>query len=331
VRGKDVSCRSTASSDLKANAGVVLSSALSKMDGSLSAQLDHATSVEVNIAAWATDSLLEGPYEDRLFDLPLQNHFRRDATSEDRFVVVKALRVRGLTVTLGFTKEDSAKVKAQVAGLLKPIANVSVGLSGNWDSDNTLTLHANEDFLSLFAPLSSAQAMHEMFRHSKLFIISAYTAAPALLASSKTDATVHPIGLMFELYRAHFGTIPLEVIGNSPQHDVQGTVWVDKARVSSGSDTYPLDAVAMLTADRKALTVAIVNPTETEQQLDVAFKGVTLQTQGRLWRIAAPDLTADNEPGKPRVIDIVESPLTGVSGRLTLPKLSISLYELPIK
>jgi alpha-N-arabinofuranosidase len=184
---------------------------------------------------------------------------------------------------------------------------------------------------SMFAPLSSAQAMHEMFRHSNMFVISAYTAAPALLAISKTDASVHPIGLMFELYRAHFGTIPVAITGNSPQHDVQGTVWVDKARVSSGSDAYPLDAVAALTADRKALTVAIVNPTESEQQIDVAFKGVTLQTQGRLWRIAAPDLTADNEPGKPRVVDIVESPLTGVSGRLTVPKLSISLYELPIR
>ena len=184
---------------------------------------------------------------------------------------------------------------------------------------------------SMFAPLSSAQAMHEMFRHSNRFIISAYTAAPSLLAVSKTDATVHPIGLMFELYRRHFGTIPLEITGNSPQHDVKGTVWVDKARVSSGSDTYPLDAVAALTADRKAVTVAIVNPTESEQQIDVAFKGVTVQDRGRLWRIAAPELTADNEPGKPQAVDIVESPLTALSGRLTVPKLSISLYELPLQ
>jgi alpha-L-arabinofuranosidase len=184
---------------------------------------------------------------------------------------------------------------------------------------------------SMFAPLACAQAMHEMFRHSSMFIISAYTAAPQLLAISPTDASVHPIGLMFELYRRHFGTIPVEVTGNSPQHEVKGTVWVDKSRVSSGSDTYPLDAVAALTADRKALTVAIVNPTESEQQIDVAIKGVTVQNNGHLWRIAGADLTADNEPGKPLVVDIVESPLTGVTGRLTVPKLSISIYELPIQ
>jgi alpha-N-arabinofuranosidase len=183
---------------------------------------------------------------------------------------------------------------------------------------------------SMFAPLACAQAMQEMFRHSNMFIISAYTGASQLLAFNKTDATVHPIALMFELYRRHFGTIPVDVTGNSPQHDVKGTVWVDKGKVSSGSDTYPVDVAAALTPDRKALTVAVVNPTESEQQIDAAIKGVTVQDKGRLWRIAGADLTADNEPGKPLVVDIVESPLTGVPGQLTVPKLSISIYELPI-
>jgi alpha-N-arabinofuranosidase len=184
---------------------------------------------------------------------------------------------------------------------------------------------------SMFAPLACAQAMQEMFRHSNMFIISAYTAAPQLLAISKTDATVHPIGLMFEMYRRHFGTIPVDVTGNSPQHDTAGTVGVDKGKVPSGSDTYPLDAVAALTTDRKALTVAIVNPTESEQQIDVAVEGVAVQDKGRVWRIAATNLADDNEPGKPLVVDIVESPLRGAPGRLTVPKLSISIYELPIQ
>ena len=132
-------------------------------------------------------------------------------------------------------------------------------------------------------------------------------------------------------YRRHFDSIPVEVSGNSPQHEVKGTIWVDKPKVSSGSDTYPLDAAAALTADRKTLTVAIVNPTESEQQINVAIKGVTVQDKGRLWRIAAAELTADNEPGKPLVVDIVQSPLTGVPGRLTVPKLSMSIYELPLR
>jgi alpha-N-arabinofuranosidase len=184
---------------------------------------------------------------------------------------------------------------------------------------------------SMFAPLACAQAMQEMFRHSNMFIISAYTAAPQLLSISKTDATVHPIGLMFELYRRHFGTIPVEVAGNSPQHDIAGTVGVDKGKVSSGSDTYPLDAAAALTPDRKALTVAIVNPTESEQQIDVAITGVTPENKGQVWRVAGNNLTDDNEPGKPLMVDIAESPLAGMPGRLAVPKLSISIYEWPVQ
>jgi alpha-N-arabinofuranosidase len=184
---------------------------------------------------------------------------------------------------------------------------------------------------SMFSPLSCAQALNEMFRHSNLFIMSAYTGAPQLLAISKTDVAVRPIGLMFKVYRRHFGTIPLAVAGNSPQHDVKGTVGVDKPKIPSGSDTFPLDAVAALTADRKSLTLAIVNPTESAQQIDVALKGVAVQDKGRMWRIATADLTAANAPGKPPVVDIVESSLTEAPGRLAIPPISISIYEYPLR
>ena len=184
---------------------------------------------------------------------------------------------------------------------------------------------------SMFSPLACAQAFNEMLRHSHLFVISAYTGAPELLAISKTDVTVRPIGLMFMMYRQHFGTIPLVVTGNSPQHDVKGTEGVDKPKVPSGSDTYPLDAVAALTADRKSLTLAIVNPTESVQQIDVALTGVAVQDKGRLWRISSADLTAANVPGKPLVVDIVESPLTEAPGGLAVPPISISIYEFPLR
>jgi alpha-N-arabinofuranosidase len=184
---------------------------------------------------------------------------------------------------------------------------------------------------SMFSPLSCALALNEMLRHSNRFAISAYTGAPELLAISKTDVTVRPIGLMFKLYRQHFGTIPLAVAGNSPQHDVKGTVGVDKSKTPSGSDTYPLDAVAALSADRKSLTLTIVNPTESAQQIDVALKGVAVQGPGRLWRIAAADLTAANTPGKPLVVDIGESSLTGAPSRLAIPPISIGIYEYPVR
>ena len=184
---------------------------------------------------------------------------------------------------------------------------------------------------SMFTALSAAEAMHELFRNSGLFMMAAYTHAMGLLAYDKTSVNILPVGLMFKMYRQHFGTIPLAVAGNSPQHDVKGTVGVDKPKVSSGSDTYPLDAVAAFPADRKAVTIAIVNATEVEQQVDVQFQGAAVQPNGRLWRIASADLNPLNPPGKPRAVDIVESPLTAVPGRLAVPKLSIAIYEFPVR
>ena len=74
-----------------------------------------------------------------------------------------------------------------------------------------------------------------------------------------------------------------------------------------------------------------MNPTESEQQIDVAIKGAAVQDKGQVWRIAGKNLTDDNEPGKPLAVNIVETPFTGAPGTLTVPKLSISIYELPLR
>lgn len=183
----------------------------------------------------------------------------------------------------------------------------------------------------VFAALSTAEGLNEMFRHSDRFAVSGYTALSGLLAWNKTDSTIRPIGLMFEMYRQHYGTIPVIVTGNSPQHDVQGTVNVDKPKVSSGSDTYPLDVVAALTADRKALTVAVVNPTESSQQLGASFAGVTLGGGGKSWQVAPASLAAQNEAGKPMAVNIAEGTVAGAPSNITVPPLSITIYELPVQ
>jgi len=200
--------------------------------------------------------------------------------------------------------------------------------------DEWLSGRLGDDRDSMFSPLSTAQGFNEMLRHSGMFVISAYTGAPELLAISKTDASIRPVGLMFELYRRHFGTIPVAITGNSPPHELHGTIGVDKPKTPAGSDTYPLDAVAALSADRKSLTIAIVNPAESEQQMNVAIQGVTVQSNGgtgKIWRISSDDLTAANIPGKPPVVGIVEAALTEVPIHLTVPKFSVSIYEFPVQ
>jgi len=88
---------------------------------------------------------------------------------------------------------------------------------------------------------------------------------------------------------------------------------------------------AAWTKDRTALTVAVVNPTETAVKLPVEFKGVGLSGKGRLWCLTGPDRMAYNEPGKELRVRITEGELSGIPGELELPPISVSLYELPVK
>ena len=63
-----------------------------------------------------------------------------------------------------------------------------------------------------------AWAFHEMFRHSDVFQMGAFTFATAMMSSNRTEATLNPTGLLFKMYRDHFGTIPVaSVTGDSPQ------------------------------------------------------------------------------------------------------------------
>jgi len=175
--------------------------------------------------------------------------------------------------------------------------------------------------------LCAAEGLQEMFRHSHIIKMGAYTAFISNISHDGADATYSATGLVFKLYRRHFGTVPVEVSGNSPQHPVKGTVGVDKPRVSSGSDTYPLDVAAALTEDRKTLAVAIVNPTESLQEIDLSVTGIQLRGAGRLWRMAARDVNAENDPGKKPAVDIVEIPVKEIPSRLAVVPLSINLYE----
>jgi len=56
-----------------------------------------------------------------------------------------------------------------------------------------------------------------MFRHSDIFQMGEFTFASAMMSSNRTEAILIPTGMLFKMYRDHSGTIPVEVMGNSPQ------------------------------------------------------------------------------------------------------------------
>lgn len=160
--------------------------------------------------------------------------------------------------------------------------------------------------------LGIAKGLHEYFRHSDMVFLANYAQTVNVIGcikTTKTAAAFETTGLALKLYRNHFGTVPVAVSG----------------------EVGPLDVSAAWTADRKALTVGVVNPTQQQRELAIDLKGAQLTGEGVLRLITHSDPMAYNEPGeKPNVV-IEEKAIAGLTDKLSVPPLSISLYRLAVK
>jgi alpha-N-arabinofuranosidase len=174
-----------------------------------------------------------------------------------------------------------------------------------------------------------AWAFHEMFRHSDLYQLGAFTFATAMISEDRTDAVLSPTGLLFKMYREHFGTIPVEVSGDSPQPKPTYPAGGDQPRVNPGSDTYPLDVSASLSEDRRMLTFAVLNPSDSEQRLKLSINGAKLSSQGHLWRMAPAAVDATISVGQKPGVEVQEQELTSVPDTMAVPPFSVSIYSFP--
>jgi len=157
--------------------------------------------------------------------------------------------------------------------------------------------------------LGIAAGLHEFVRQSDMFVMANYAQTVNVIGAiktTKTAAAFDTTGLVLKLYRAKFGTIPVKVAG-APA---------------------PLDVAAAWREGRKVLTMAVVNPTKETQDLPVSFEGIKVPAAARLHLITGPDEGAYNEPGKEPVVRIVTTVGAPFGSRLSLPPLSISLYEI---
>jgi alpha-N-arabinofuranosidase len=168
-----------------------------------------------------------------------------------------------------------------------------------------------------------AWVFHEMFRHSDIFQMAAQTFATSLLSRNGTNVSLTANGLVFKIYRDHFGTIPVEVSGNSPQPIPTDPSGGEQPAVNAGSDTFPLDVVAAWTENHRALTVAILNPTNDKQTLTLNIAGAELSGNGTLWRLASVEDNGQNPV-------ISSTPMDAVPA-LTFPPFSVSIYTLLAK
>jgi len=157
--------------------------------------------------------------------------------------------------------------------------------------------------------LGVARALHEYFRNSDIVFMANYAQTVNVIGcikTTKTEAAFATTGQVLKLYRKVFGTIPIAITG-APE---------------------PLDVAAAWTADRKALTLAVVNPTREALDLPITWKGPALSGKGRAYRIGHDDPMAFNEPGKPPNLFIEEFRFDDLKEPLIVPPLSVTIFRI---
>jgi len=161
--------------------------------------------------------------------------------------------------------------------------------------------------------LGVAEGLHEFYRQSDLIPMAFYAQTVNVIGAikaSKTSAEMETTGLVLQLYRQHFGQIP----------------------VSLEDCPADLDASAALTANRDCLTLAVVNPTDAPRQLSLKrTASLPLAGHGTQWLIHGVDEHAANSPGRPRQVDISQRSMAEGEPVLELPPLSVSLFVLPLR
>jgi alpha-L-arabinofuranosidase len=159
--------------------------------------------------------------------------------------------------------------------------------------------------------LGIAAGLHEYARQSDMILMANYAQTVNVIGcikTTKTAAAMDTTALPLMLYRKHFGTIPVSV-------------------ETSG----PVDAAAAWTADRKALTIGIVNPTLRKLDIPWRVTGARLGDVGQRWQIIGPDPMAHNEPGKKPAVVIEASTVEGIHDSLSVAPCSVTLFVLKVQ
>jgi alpha-L-arabinofuranosidase len=179
--------------------------------------------------------------------------------------------------------------------------------------------------------LAYAMIFNEMLRHTDFLRFSAHTMGISTLDYNRTAATLNTTGLLFRLYGDHFvNSIPVALSGNSPQPAPKYPVGGDQPRTNSGSPTYPLDMFAALTPDHKFLVLAVVNATESVQQLSLKISGVRLAGTATLWQMTGKDLDAANRVGQEPQVEVKETEVGETDRSLAVAPISVNVYRFQV-
>jgi len=184
--------------------------------------------------------------------------------------------------------------------------------------------------VNLKLALAYGMVFNEMLRYTDFLKMSAFTMGVSTMDYNRTSAILNSTGLLFKMYGDHLGTIPVALSGNSPQPAPKYPIAGDQPKSNPGSPTYPLDMVAALTENRKYLTLAVVNATESKQEFDLNVTGVRLEGQAIFWQMTGSSVDAANHVGQPPQVEVKETTLNEAPKTLSVAPISVTIYRFPI-
>ena len=101
--------------------------------------------------------------------------------------------------------------------------------------------------------------------------------------------------------------------------------------MNPGSDTYPLDVSAALSEDRKTLSIAVLNPSDAEQSVQLSVAGTKLADAGKLWRMAPDSIDASVQVGKRPEVQVEELSVGALPDRITVRPFSVNIYSYAVQ
>jgi alpha-N-arabinofuranosidase len=159
--------------------------------------------------------------------------------------------------------------------------------------------------------LGVAAALHEFARHSDLFFMANYAQAVNVIGAIKTTPTtawLETTGLVLKLYRAEFGALPV------------------------ATECGPtLDAMAALSADRRTLTLGVVNPAREAIAVPLEIAGAELAASYS-WHVLSGDPDAFNDADAPARIAVRTGHADGAPPKaLRLEACSVTLWRFGVR
>jgi len=205
--------------------------------------------------------------------------------------------------------EAHRRYRQQIAGLAARNIRVALDEWNYWYGPHVFGELGTRYFLK--DALGIAAGLHEYFRNSDIFWMANYAQTVNVIGcikTTKTAAALETTALPLILYRKQYGVVPVAV-----EHELA-----------------PLDIAAAWTADRSALTAAVVNPTSDTVELRLNVRGAALAGSTKAWTIAGDDPMLYNDPGTPPVVEIRPTEVERAD-RLVSRPLSITLVRLAVR